>query len=330
MKSDIEKIYLIDRFLKGELSGLTLDEFKSRLRTDKEFAEEVESQRAIIEGIKLARRQHLISILNGQKAPEMNLVNEESTENSYKNADSEPEMNVAQGETVTKEKTLGREYKLRPNYNNWAYAAVAVLFAGFVYYAIFGYYIPHKRLEMANTDTSKTKLSPTENNITVPSDEEPELVENPNKKDTSETQDIKDPLMASAGDSLKVEKDKKISETVHSVSAFETIPEGEANDQNVSNGGNSDNLKLSIRKVRGSTIKVEYWQSVVNFKGYKLNGSNLQLFEIKPEESVSFKYLDKQLYLKKSGNYYKINASGNFEQYQKENDTEVIKKLDSN
>lgn len=330
MKSDIEKIYLIDRFLKGELSGLTLDEFKSRLRTDKEFAEEVESQRAIIEGIKLARRQHLISILNGQKAPEMNLVNEESTENSYKNSDSEPEMTVAQGETVTREKTLGKEYKLRPNYNNWAYAAVAVLFAGFVYYAIFGYYIPHKRLEMANTDTSKTKLSPTENNITVPSDEEPELVENPNKKDTSETQDIKDPLMASAGDSLKVEKDKKISETVHSVSAFETIPEGEANDQNVSNGGSNDNLKLSIRKVRGSTIKVEYWQSVVNFKGYKLNGSNLQLFEIKPEESVSFKYLDKQLYLKKSGNYYKINASGNFEQYQKENDTEVIKKLDSN
>lgn len=330
MKSDIEKIYLIDRFLKGELSGLTLDEFKSRLRTDKEFAEEVESQKAIIEGIKLARRQHLISILNGQKAPEMNLVNEESTENSYKNADSEPEMNVAQGETVTREKTLGKEYKLRPNYNNWAYAAVAVLFAGFVYYAIFGYYIPHKRLEMANTDTSKTKLSPTENNITVPSDEEPELVENPNIKDTSETQDIKDPLMASAGDSLKVEKDKKISETVHSVSAFETIPEGEANDQNVSNGGSNDNLKLSMRKVRGSTIKVEYWQSVVNFKGYKLNGSNLQLFEIKPEESVSFKYLDKQLYLKKSGNYYKINASGNFEQYQKENDTEVIKKLDSN
>lgn len=330
MKSDIEKIYLIDRFLKGELSGLTLDEFKSKLRTDKEFAEEVESQKAIIEGIKLARRQHLISVLNGQKAPELNLAKEESTENTYKISDSQPEITIAHTETVTNEKELGREYKLRPNYNNWAYAAVAVLFAGFVYYAIFGYYIPHKRLEMANTDTSQTKMSPADNAITVPADDEPVLVENPNKKDTTGGVDAQNQLLAASGDSLKIEKDKKISETMYSVSAIETIPPGEANDENVSNGGNNDNLKLTTRKVRGASIKVEYWKSVVNFKGYKLNGSNLELFEIKPEESVSFKYLDKQLYLKKSGNYYKLNPSGNFEQYQKETDTEVIKKLDSN
>ena len=56
----------------------------------------------------------------------------------------------------------------------------------------------------------------------------------------------------------------------------------------------------------------------------------MQLFDMKPEEKVSLKYLDKQLYLKKNGSYFKMNDSGNFEPYQKENNSELIKSLDSN
>src|SRR5262249_27696995 len=136
-------------------------------------------------------------------------------------------------------------------------------------------------------------------------EEEPELVDNPFMKDTakpavSPPEDNERPLMAAKKDSLPIEKDTKISESMYSVSAFETITPTDSKTPNVSNGMGSDNIKAGIRKTRSSSIKVEFWQSIVNFKGYKLSGSNLELFDVKPEENVGFKYLDNKLYLKKN------------------------------
>lgn len=326
MKSDIDRIYLIDRFLKGELSGLTLDEFKSRMRSNSEFALEVESQRAIIEGIKLARKQHLISILNGEKTPGIIAPVKQSFENTEKIIEQ------VIPNFKEKEQIETKEYKLKPNFNDWYLSVAAVLLAGLLLYFVFGYYIPHQKLEMANID-STTSAKPEENLATTP-ESKPDLAVNPSLKDTSKTENdsLEKPLLAQGGDSMKVENDKKLFQTMYSVAAFETItPEESDNNSNVSTGGTGNDLKVNnLRKVKGSTVKVEYWQSVVGFKGYKLSNTKLQLFDMKPEEKVSLKYIDKQLYLKKNGSYYKLNASGNFESYQKENNSELIKSLESN
>ena len=334
MKSDIEKIYLIDRFLKGELSGSTLDEFKSRMRTDKEFALEVKSQKAIIEGIKMARRQHLISILNGDKLPVTAPVVKE------KPADVEATDTIIEPKASTKvliENDDFEQYKLRPNYNNWYFAAAAVLFAAMACYFVFGYWLPRQNSEMVITDTTRNTITRTDDSEATPGNEDEDSIDlavNPFTKDTLDKvathENSNGPVLP--GDSLKVEKDKKTTQSIYSVSAFETVsPIGTEKDDGKVSTGDPDGLKVSnVKKVRGTTVKVEYWQSVVNFKGYKLSDSKLQLYDVKPEESVSFKYLDKQLYMKKNGSFYKMNASGNFEQYQKETNSDVIKILEEN
>ena len=327
MKSEIDKIYLIDRFLKGELSGLTLDEFKNRMRTDSEFAQEVESQKAIIEGIKMARREQLISIINGQRPPETNTVLSKvskikESENTFKTP---PPINAEPNEEI-------KEFKLRPNYNNWHFAVAAVLLSILGFYFIFGYYIPHQKLEVAYQDS----LEAQNNNLANNQEKESANTNAPVKNDGIETADSLNQnqqiVQITQGDSLKIEKDTKISETLYSVAAFETItPDGSNSNTNVSTGGTNDDLKVSnVRKVKGTSVKVEFWQSVVNFKGYKLNENKLQLFDIKRDENVNLKFLDNQLYLKKNGYYYKLNASETFETYKKETNAEIIKTLESN
>jgi hypothetical protein len=328
MKSEIEKIYLIDRFLKGELSGLALDEFKNKLRNDKQFAEEVESQKAIIEGIKLARREHLISVLKGETTPlvQTNFAHKKeskeppSTENTLK---IDPEKSI---------KSSPKEFVLKPNYNNWYFIAAGILFLGFFLYLIFGYYIPHQKLQLAQKDSIPI-LTPESMKVDSEEEDEPELVKNPFTDDTTgkvedDLAKIDKPLPK---DSISVEKDKKISETIFSVSAFELVKAGTDNGTNAGMGGEtgSELKNTTLRKVRGTTVKVEYWQSVVNFKGYKLIGNNLKLFDVDTKERMNLIYLDNQLFLNKSGTYYKLNASGNFESYQKETDNDIIKLLEN-
>ncbi len=329
MKSDIDKIYLIDRFLKGELSGLTLDEFKNRMRTNKDFALEVESQKAIIEGIKLARRQHLISILKGEKMAAVPVIQEKIAITSEKVKEYKP------NSIVTEDENEANEYKLTPNYNNWYWAAAAVLFTLFTLYFIFGYYLPRQTNEYVNTDTTQSNITKIEKIKITPENENEDSIDlavNPFTNDTMDkvASDQK-PETLLPDDSLQIEKDKKISERIYSVAALESInPIGTKGGNTNVSSGSPDSLKVNtIKKVRGSSVKVEYWQSVVNFKGYKLSRINLQLYDIKPDENISLKYLDKVLYMKKNGTFYKLKASGNFESYQKEGNGDIIKILET-
>jgi len=303
MKNDIERLYLIDKFLKGELSGLALDEFKSKMRLIPEFAQEVESQRSIIEGIKLARREQLLSVLRGERAPsaviainkEETSTKEEIPENTYRTAE-EPE----------------KEFKLKINYNNWYFAAAAVLFTGFSLYFLFGYYLPKQKGELVKVE--RVIESPI-----------------PEKPKPSGSVEPKVAVAQVKTDSLKIEKDHRLAETTMVVPTFETIESGKNNGNNVSNGNPETVIKVGdVRKVQGSELKIEYWQSVVNFKGYKLSERRLLLFNITPEEKINLKSIDKSIYLKRGGSYFKLVATNKFEQYELETNPDLLKILESN
>jgi len=331
MKQDIEKNYLIDRFLKGELSGNALDEFKNRMKVNPEFAEEVWSQKAIIEGIKLARRNQLLAVLKGDKLPSVVPVS----------ISSEPTPSPIES-SIEKTELPFSANKLKPKINNWYFAAAAVLFTGLFLYFVFGYYLPRQNGSYSHIDSSSNDSKKgNQNNVNIDEPEDSiDLAYNPYKNDTAKLKLPKDdiateikPKTPEPGDSIKIEKDRKKAESLFSVSSLELIKPEDVppKDPNVSNDNTSPDLKVGeVRKVKSSTVKVEYWQSVVNFKGYKLNGSNLQLFDVSPEEGVSLKFLDKHLYMKKNGSYYKLNPSGSFETYQKESNPEIIKLLETN
>jgi hypothetical protein len=51
-------------------------------------------------------------------------------------------------------------------------------------------------------------------------------------------------------------------------------------------------------------IEVEYWKSVVNYKGYQYNGSKIKLYGIDQTKTLNFRELDNRLYLKLEGRQY--------------------------
>lgn len=53
-------------------------------------------------------------------------------------------------------------------------------------------------------------------------------------------------------------------------------------------------------------IKVEYWKSVVNYKGYQYNGSQLKLYGVDQQKALEFKELDSRLYVRLDGKQYFI------------------------
>jgi hypothetical protein len=51
-------------------------------------------------------------------------------------------------------------------------------------------------------------------------------------------------------------------------------------------------------------VEVEYWKSVVNYKGYQYGGTKVKLYGIDKTKTLSFKELDSRLYLKFEGKQY--------------------------
>lgn len=362
MKNDIDRLYLIDRYLKGELSGPALDEFRTKLRLDPEFARETESQRAIIEGIKLARRQHLIALLKGEAqalsgesetVQKDELTGREGAEplKEKENRTTRTGNTVPVGADIPVEKNIfaaegkkvsidadrdevrypsdgSRISKLGINYNNWYYAAAAVLFAGFFLYFIFGYYIPHRELTAGNV-TDSTIL---DTSLEVPGKNR---VAGTNETNPAIARDTGDVAIASgtvAGDSIVPEQDKKIDQSSYMVPGYVVLSKNDdgKNNNQVSTGDGGNNFQGgSVLKVAGTIVRIEFWESSVGFKGYKFSADRLLLFDVLPEDHISLTYIDNTLYMKKRGVYYKLKSSGKFEQYQEEKRPEVLSILQS-
>lgn len=59
------------------------------------------------------------------------------------------------------------------------------------------------------------------------------------------------------------------------------------------------------------SLKVEFWKSVVNFKGYKYNSRVIQLYGISISEAITLKELDNRLYIKIDDKFYFLEKSKN-------------------
>ncbi|MBI4946727.1 MAG: hypothetical protein HY840_10030 [Bacteroidetes bacterium] len=95
----------------------------------------------------------------------------------------------------------------------------------------------------------------------------------------------------------------------------------------------SDSLleKLSgIKNTKKNSIasfNVEFWQSPINYKGYKMTKNKIVLFGINPEGIIKLFHLDDCLFMKNNQNYYKLYFTDDFKQFEKVSDTSVIAKL---
>ena len=94
----------------------------------------------------------------------------------------------------------------------------------------------------------------------------------------------------------------------------------------------SDSLleKVSgIKKSKNSfsSLKVEFWQSPINYKGYKVTKNKIILFGINSEENIKLFHLDDGVFMKHNQNYYKLYFTDDFKQFEKVIDVSIMVKL---
>lgn len=82
-----------------------------------------------------------------------------------------------------------------------------------------------------------------------------------------------------------------------------------------------------VREESKTAFKVEFWQSPINYKGYKLSHNKLVLYGINSTDPFSIFQVDGDLYLKHINNVYKLHYSNDFTQFEKVNDLALITKL---
>lgn len=88
-----------------------------------------------------------------------------------------------------------------------------------------------------------------------------------------------------------------------------------------------DSLLVEDNTKHNATMRVEYWESPVNYKGYKLSQNKLVLFGIVPLEPLSLKVVGRAIYLKYQSNYYALEVSDEFRPFRMVVNDQIIKLL---
>ena len=87
------------------------------------------------------------------------------------------------------------------------------------------------------------------------------------------------------------------------------------------NFNSKDNLLDSIlindktKNNLSNIIKVEFWRSPINYKGYKFFNNKLVLFGIYDFENVFLEFLNNSIYLVSKNSYYLIEKNSNFQPF---------------
>ena len=76
-----------------------------------------------------------------------------------------------------------------------------------------------------------------------------------------------------------------------------------------------------------ASLKVEFWQSPINYKGYKMTKNKVVLFGINADETIKLFHLDDVIFMKHNQNCYKLHFADDFKQFEKETDTAITGKL---
>lgn len=168
--------------------------------------------------------------------------------------------------------------------------------------------------------------------------------------------DAAPPSVASAeseGETYKIVSEKKLSDTIvlalyvdnvsdrmmnkdaeklEKTAATKKLP-GTYNNNSYNNKVEVKSDSLVVRKAKARAVKsdkytIEYWQSPINFKGYKLVGYTLQLYGLGDQAaSIKLYKVDYQLYLRMNGVVYELRSCADgcaFSQTQDDSIRELI------
>ena len=76
-----------------------------------------------------------------------------------------------------------------------------------------------------------------------------------------------------------------------------------------------------------ASFKVEFWQSPINYRGYKMTKNKIVLFGINSKENIKLFHADDAIFLKQNQSFFKLYFTDEFKQFEKVTDVSVIAKL---
>jgi hypothetical protein len=94
----------------------------------------------------------------------------------------------------------------------------------------------------------------------------------------------------------------------------------------------SDSLLEKVSGIKNNkktttSFTVEFWQSPINYKGYKMTKNKVVLFGMNPDDNISFFHMEDEIYMKNNQNYFRLNFTDDFKQFEKITDASIIAKL---
>ena len=351
MNIDQKTYDLINSYLLGELQGRKLDAFKAELKTNKNLQEKLELQKAIIAGIEDVRLNELKNFLKDNISKKQNtkrpiiktsltiaasigliLVIFFSIKSLINNDNDSSYSSDYQDSLKYNEKTKGLENQKinqvttnTPTYPENSIDTQLLAIA------------PPPNIELSDEETTELNKELAEYKIIDNEIVEENEIAEESEPDSESYDEIQDKLMTqkrsidysladiqpTRNDSL-VQMDQLIATTFKSVRSFSNA---ETNDslEIVSNDIKPGSTSIQVTKSRTKkskkftnenlTIKLEYWNSVIGFNGYKYDGNTLQLFGIAQNETVNLLSLDNRLYLKKNEQIYSIEKSSSAKRF---------------
>lgn len=124
-------------------------------------------------------------------------------------------------------------------------------------------------------------------------------------------------FQTSDGDEIVVKKEQLLGERVVSLINLD--------------GGNAiDSIRsreAGINEVPGKSLTVEFWQSPLNYRGYKLTRNRLVLFGFASEDPVSLFRLENNTYLSSNNGVFRLETTSDFRQLERVTDETVLNRL---
>lgn len=350
MSVNEQTYHLIDQYLAGELKGRALDKFKADMRNDVELQQAVASQQAIIHGIEAHRETELkaylteelqkkktvismtpklrlgiltaasialLAVLIFSLAPLFDqkptaktkaiktsedttgLESEEATEELASNETAEPILN---------EETLGNTSQ--PEAQDTARMDEIVAMEDDI--PAPEVLMEAKDLEEANDATDKFDI------------------------DDTSTKILQDEMLLAANYTVsrlspdfaevdRVQTDQQVGEVSVVLEKSKPTHADRKEAKKKAAATEESEIEKSITTTRN--IRVEYWKSVVNFNGYKYNGSVVQLYGIEQGTPITFKELDNRLYMNIGGKHYFIEQKNAYNKLIKVTNPTLLKVL---
>ena len=102
--------------------------------------------------------------------------------------------------------------------------------------------------------------------------------------------------------------------------------------QNEAENNASDSLLEKMSGIKNqknilASFKVEFWQSPINYKGYKMSKNKIVLFGVNPDENLKLFHLEDIIFMKYNQSVYKLYFTDDFKQFEKATDAPMLSKL---